>query len=394
VIQRHLLGNIERRRLKKLHVAATEIQARFRSTRQQTRYKVLRMKTMRAVEVLNGFCRLVRAKRRFCSLKTAANAESNKQLAAVTIQKNWRGHRSMQATQDLRVQVRGDKRQLDAVLTVQAFVRRKAAQKIMQRMRKNKMRELNDAATRIRALWLKYIVRKRYKELREEFKMHESSIMVIQRYARGYLVRMRMWRDAIRAEEELWAAVEIQRCWRGYCGRLKWEMEYETVWSREAAVRRLQRHIRGWLSRTRVHRIRKRRARADFERARRRFKAAQRIQALVRGRAGRRRVAAIRGRKDQAATTVQRVFRGRRERIELRHQVVDRRSTQIQALARGFLVRRRRAGFVAKVILIQRLWRAHLRLPEDVRAKKREKARRRPAAPLEPAEASAAEAPL
>ncbi|CAK0811185.1 unnamed protein product [Prorocentrum cordatum] len=347
-IQRHFLGNIERRRLKKLHRAATEIQARFRGTGQRKRYQMLRMKTKHAVEVLHGFYHLIQAKKRFNALLAESNAEAEKQAAAVSIQKVFRAHKSRQSTMELRLKVRGDERHLRAVLTVQAFVRRKAAQRVMQRMRKNKIQELSNAATRIRAHWLKYMHLKRYRELRAEFKTHVPSVLVLQRYARGYLVRMRMWRDAIRAEEELWAAVEIQRCWRGYCGRLKWEMEYETVWSREAAVRRLQRHVRGWLSRTRAHRIRKRRARADFERARRRFKAAQRIQALARGRAGRRRVAELRGRKDQAATTVQRIFRGRRKRIEMRHQVVDRRTTQIQALARGFLVRRRRARFEAK----------------------------------------------
>ena len=55
----------------------------------------------------------------------------------------------------------------------------------------------------------------------------EAHIVTIQRYARGFLVRLRMWREAIRAEEELWAVLEIQRVWRGYHGRVRWEDAYE-----------------------------------------------------------------------------------------------------------------------------------------------------------------------
>eukprot|EP00439_Symbiodinium_sp_Y106_P002775 s3397_g1.t1 len=92
-----------------------------------------------------------------------------------------------------------------------------------------------------------------------------------------------MWRDAIQTEQRLWAAVEIQRCWRGYMGRLRWEMEYERLWSRETAALIIQRNVRGWLARSAVTGRRKRKARAEFEKARRRFKAAQKIQALTRG---------------------------------------------------------------------------------------------------------------
>merc|ERR1719476_1278250 len=108
---------------------------------------------------------------------------------------------------------------------------------------------MNRAATTIRKYWLRKLYQTRFQELRSEFRMHLPSIITVQRYVRGFLVRLRMWRDAIRAEEELWAAVEIQRCCRGYLGRLKWELQYEAVWSREEASHRLQRQIRGWLAR-------------------------------------------------------------------------------------------------------------------------------------------------
>lgn len=238
--------------------------------------------------------------------------------------------------------------------------------------------EMNKAATTVRAHWLRHLHRRRYLQLRKEFREHEKSIITIQRYVRGYVVRLRMWRDAIRAEEELWAAVEIQRCWRGYLGRLKWELEYEAVWSREEAACRLQRYIRGWLGRTRVHRLRKKIARSEFEKARRRFKAAQKIQALARGHQARKRIMAIRNRKLEAAITIQRIHRGHQFRRKLWDQVLMRRTVQIQSAARGFLVRNRRFRLLAQVVLIQSHYKHWLRrVPEEERRQRVDEWRRR-----------------
>lgn len=140
-------------------------------------------------------------------------------------------------------------------------------------------------------------------------------------------------------------------------GRLRWEYAYEQVWSREAAARRLQRYVRGWLARTRVHRIRRRNARAEFEKARRRFKAAQLIQARLRGLLARKRVAARKAYVVLVATTIQRIWKGHAFRSTLWQEVEGRRATMIAAAMRGWLVRRRRFRLVAKVILLQQTWR-------------------------------------
>merc|ERR1719324_1668308 len=103
-------------------------------------------------------------------------------------------------------------------------------------------------------MWLGSKTRKRYRESLNEFRTHESHIVTVQRYSRGFLVRLRMWREAIRAEEELWAALEIQRVWRGYLGRVQWETAYEKVWRREIAALRLQRVTRGFQARSNVGR--------------------------------------------------------------------------------------------------------------------------------------------
>jgi len=227
---------------------------------------------------------------------------------------------------------------------------------------------MNNAATLLRAVWLGAHTRKRYKALVNEFRTHEAHIVTVQRYSRGFLVRLRMWREAIRAEEELWATMEIQRMWRGYQGRVRWEAAFERVWSREMAAVVMQRNIRGWLARTRVSRTRRKIARAEFERARRRFRAAQRIQASARGMLARKVVAAKRQRVLGATINIQRIARGHALRVRLWGQVIELRATMITAVMRGFLVRNRRFHLVAKVILIQRKVRNWQRRSPEFRA--------------------------
>merc|ERR1712100_733242 len=98
-----------------------------------------------------------------------------------------------------------------AATRIQAATRQRQATYRVETMRKMRLRGMHQAATVIRKQWLRHINRRRYLELRQEFLLHVDSIVTVQRYVRGFLVRLRMWRDAIRAEEELWAAVEIQR---------------------------------------------------------------------------------------------------------------------------------------------------------------------------------------
>jgi len=268
-----------------------------------------------------------------------------------------------------------------AAIRLQAIVRQKQASEHVDNLRSVRLQAMNAAATVIRKIWLRHIYRKRYLQLQQEFRLHTNSIVQMQRYVRGFLVRLRMWRNAIRDEEELWAAVEIQRVWRGYMGRLRWELAYEAVWSREVAALRLQRYIRGWLGRTRVHRMRRKLARAEFEKARRRFKAAQKIQANVRGWIVRRRTEAWRNRIVKVVTTIQRCTRGHQLRCRLWQEVLERSARRIQAVGRGFIIRNRRFHFVANVICIQRHYRMWLtRVPEAERYRRVEARRAQHAA--------------
>merc|ERR550537_625251 len=99
---------------------------------------------------------------------------------------------------------------------------------------------MNNAATLCRKLWLAYITRKRYLELKRDFESHTEAIIAIQKYGRGFLVRLRLWREAVQAQEELWAAVEIQRIWRGRLGRLYSEYVYEGMWLQNMMAATLQ----------------------------------------------------------------------------------------------------------------------------------------------------------
>merc|ERR1719375_1278957 len=113
------------------------------------------------------------------------------------------------------------------------MARRDAASKRVDKIRGDRLLRMHRAATFVRKLWLAHVTRKRYLALKEEFRGHIDSIVVMQRYVRGFLVRLRMWREAMRAEEELWAVVEMQRVWRGFLGRIRFEKHYAQMFRRE-----------------------------------------------------------------------------------------------------------------------------------------------------------------
>jgi hypothetical protein len=230
--------------------------------------------------------------------------------------------------------------------------------------------EMGKAATYMRKIWLAQKTRRRYLDLKKQFKGVEGDIITIQRYMRGCLCRLKMWREAVRAEEEIWGCVTMQRLWRGYLGRVRWETEYETMWRRETSSVVIARHTRGWLARLRVSRKKRTLARATFESARRRYQACQKIQALTRGVQTRKITSRRRDRVRQAAIAIQRIQRGRRLRGKLWEQIVVQRATMIQAAARRFLVRNRRFHLIVKVICVQRNYRRWLSVVPSRRAEK------------------------
>lgn len=312
------------------------------------------------------------AKCRVHERREARDKDIRIQKAATDIQRVFRGHLGRKRFDVTSNKYFQDVKRYKSATKIQAHMRRLLATRRVDVMRGERLDQMAKAATTLRKAWLCAVTRKRYKELLGELASHQRPAVTIQRYARGFLVRNRMWREAVRAEEELWASLEIQRLWRGYLGRVRWEDKLETVWLRETRALTIQRAARGFIARRRVGRMQTRIAREEFERARLRFRSAQRIQAMVRGALVRRSFQRRFNRCLHAAITIQRIQRGHALRSKLWEEVRHIRATMIQAMIRGFLARRRNKHFADKVAYIQREWRRHERKPDDVKRRAHE----------------------
>mmetsp|Transcript_8891 Transcript_8891/g.15591 ORF Transcript_8891/g.15591 Transcript_8891/m.15591 type:complete len:454 (-) Transcript_8891:136-1497(-) len=366
VIQRHARGMITRSRIRAKHRAGVKIQALIRGFLGRRRVKKKRAAMNDLALTIQCAVRCHQARKRTKARRAASNFAKARVASALHIQRIYRGIQGRARAAQKLQQYTAELEQYNAATKLQAMARRDAAIKRVDKIRADKFEEMNKAATYIRKLWKGKRMRRKYQKLLEEFGRHVENVITIQRYARGFLVRLRMWRQAVRAEEELWATLEIQRVWRGYLGRVKWEAKYEEVWQREMAAAMIQRNLRGWLSRAKVGRIRRKIARAEFERARQRFQGAQRIQALVRGVLVRIRFIRRYTRARVAAVRIQKVARGHALRKRLWQQVKAQKATHVQAHVRGWLVHRRKLHLIAKVICIQRAWRQwSLKPPEE-----------------------------
>jgi len=230
-------------------------------------------------------------------------------------------------------------------------------------MRAARIDEMNRAATFVRKLWLTYSTRKRYLDLKRDFESRIEAIVNIQKYARGFLVRLRLWREAVQAQEELWASMEIQRAWRGRVGRLQWEYIYEEMWVRQMAAHKIQRNIRGWMDRVIVTRKKRQIARKEFETARKRYKSAQKIQALLRGVHVRKFTSVWRLNVVSSIVVIQKMWRGHSLRCNMWEQVIQQKAMAIQALVRGHLARVRLERLQKKVLRLQRAYRTFRERP-------------------------------
>eukprot|EP00913_Durusdinium_trenchii_P008612 g8086.t1 len=347
IIQRHARGVLARNRLRHKNAAAVKCQALIRGALARRQVAKRRVVMHQLAITLQCAIRSHQANKKVQGRRDVKAAEQAREESAVHIQRVFRGGQGREeATRKLDL-YNQQMEQYKAATKLQSMARRDAAIKKafpharngqwVDQIRAAKFEKMNKAATFIRKMWLGARTRRKYLELMEEFGRHVQKVVTIQRYARGFLVRLRMWRQAVRAEEELWAALEIQRVWRGYLGRVKWETKYEEVWQREMAAVLIQRHIRGWLARTKVGRIRRQIARAEFERARRRFRAAQRVQAMLRGALVRKKFARRFWCCRHAAVNIQRVVRGHALRKRVWQQVKEQKATTIQAHIQGWL---------------------------------------------------------
>lgn len=247
-----------------------------------------------------------------------------------------------------------------AYLIAQAEAKR-AAEDAVAQQKARELKRMNDAATRISTIVRGYVSRRRFQRLR---RVKVNAAREIQRRFRGRLG----WYKALRRREEIIAeerekmrlkmiaAVNVQRRWRGYSGRVNCRLligirTFEERVRRAAAVT-IQCAYRS--SRSRRTRVRKTRAR-DEQRER------ERASATILANCWRRFVS-----RDIAAQL-------REERNELWREAV----TIIQSHARGHLARNRylvmRERSLRAVALLQRAWRTRVakKIVSAMRAAKR-----------------------
>merc|ERR1719183_87668 len=128
--------------------------------------------------------------------------------AARTIQRWQRGKMGRIRFNDKKNQWAEDMREYKAAVKMQSIIRREMALQRVDGLRAQKLDAMNKAATLMCRCWRGAKARKRYLAILSVFRKQEHQIVILQRFARGFVVRLRMWREAIRAEEELWAVLE------------------------------------------------------------------------------------------------------------------------------------------------------------------------------------------
>ncbi|CAK0848385.1 unnamed protein product, partial [Prorocentrum cordatum] len=240
-IQRIVRGAQARERLRR-DAAATMVQKLGRGSNARARMRLLRRSGLKITALVRGFLarrrvrrvrgRLTEAvlkiqrtwrghsgRRQVWGLRAVHDEHQALEKAAVRLQRSFRGWKGRQRFQLTRQQYLQDVQQHYSAARIQSQVRRKAASRRVEGMKADRRRQMDDAATLLRKMWLGYRSRRRYRDLMRQFQQQEKHVVTVQRYARGFLVRNRMWREAVSAEEELWATLEIQRVWRGYLGR-------------------------------------------------------------------------------------------------------------------------------------------------------------------------------
>jgi tetratricopeptide (TPR) repeat protein len=366
-IQRRVVGMITRQKLAHLHKAANEIERLVRGGLARRRFCEAKTYKIGVVTTIQKYIRVWLAKRRVGHLTNERNNVRTKLKATVDLQRMFRGWKGRQLVETRRLMFMKERVGDDAATKIQCHVRRRLAARRVDNLRGSRLDEMERAATFLRKVWLGVRTRKRYLEIMEEFKNAESQVITIQRYVRGFICRLQLWREAVVAEDELWAVMQIQRRWRGYLGRVKAEDKLEIVWLSELGAAKISRAVRGWLAYLRVSRMKRQIARTEFKRARRRYQAAQKIQALTRGVQSRKVTRVRMARVVKAVTHIQCIFRGGFVRANLWRQVENQRSIMIQALVRGYLVRNRRHRLLAKVLRIQRYYRKWFRLSPSFR---------------------------
>lgn len=368
-IQRHVAGYLCRKELARLNAAAVDVQRLARGFLGRQYFDLVFTHRSNAAVVVQGQYRSMLAGRAARERVRERILEDKRVVLALTCQRYYRGKTGRVTSTEIRVQYREEHRLYAAARKIQALIRRDLATKAMGAKRGEQMARYNNAATFMRKMWLGRFCRRRYLELKSEFEGNVDAVIVIQRFGRGFLVRLGFWRESVEAQQKHWAVVEVQRLWRGYAGRLRWEQQYELFWCQMMAAVKVQRNVRMWLASLRVFRARMSAVHAKVEAASRLANAATAIQAAARGMVARQRVAKIVERVVAACVKIQSVWLGRRVRVALWHELRQQSVLRLQGLSRGFLVRARLKQVVAAVEAIQKLYRCFARTNPEERAR-------------------------
>jgi hypothetical protein len=139
----------------------------------------------------------------------------------------------------------------------------------------------------------------------------------------------------------------------------------------------MQAAVRRWLARLRVEDVRQKALRQKLAADRRRFLGAQRIQKHIRGVLSRTRVYQLLRYLYSAAVCMQRMWRGYAQRQRVITRVFQQRAITIQARARGFLVRNRLYYLNERVEKMQKLYRGFSTRDEDTKVAARKSRVRR-----------------
>lgn len=356
-IQRRVIGMLTREKLRKLHTNAVQMQKIVRGGLARRSYaELLEFKTAR-INTIQRFVRRWMAYRGYESRLKERRRQERLYQAVIDLQRYFLGWRGRKRALEQKIKRQKMQTEFNAAVKIQNLYRSKISRQLVDNLREQRIAEMEKAATFLRKVWMGARTKKRYKQLRLEYIAAESKIITIQRYMRGCMCRSRLWREAIQLEEEHWAACEIQRTWRGYMGRVRFEIFYEDTWSKETGAAMIQRNARGWLARLKIRRKTRAIALAKFVKAQAKYQAAQKIQALARGAINRKETVMQRVRTTWAAVQIQRHVRGWNVRVIMLAQASVRSAVRMTAAAKGYLVRVRMRKLRTKVVIIQKRWR-------------------------------------
>lgn len=361
-IQKRMVGIITRKQLARLHAKVTDMQRLVRGGLARKRFARLFEYKVGLIVTIQRYVRVWLARRKADEKKRQREDERLLNKATTDLQRMFRGWKGRARAYEKYCEHKQAEREYWAATKVQSHWRAKKDRRRVEIIREKLLQEMEKAATFLRKVWLGAQTKKQYRQLQSDFKAAEGHIVVIQRYMRGCICRIRLWREAVKFEEQQWAAIEIQRRWRGYRGRVSWENALENIWRREMAAALIQRNMRGFVDRQNTNRKKRQIARAKFEKHRNEYYAAQKIQARTRGILARKAVIFRLVRARKASTHIQRIHRGGVVRHHMWTQVREQRAIILQAAARAFLVRRRLQKLDRKVTLIQRTYRDWLGL--------------------------------